>query len=96
MKYRQTLIWEFLNKKVLRPIDKLKVMCRLNDYFLFSHQRSYNLFKRVSDLEVSFILKLKGSQARYYSSLTKRYLDKQISLKQFDNNLKNFFNYYKA
>jgi hypothetical protein len=96
--YRQTTIWEFMNKKTLRNIDKFKVMYKLslmhlnmncNENWILIHDRIHKLF-------MNFFWKLSKVQYKYYKLCQSRYLNNQISLCTFENNMKLFFNYYKA
>lgn len=97
MKYRQTLIWEFLNKKVLRPIDKFKVICRLETFFLITHVNNFlEKYKRVNKLYFKFQEEMTNVQIIYFGSLIKRLCEKQISFNYYRKSLENFFNFYKA
>lgn len=64
MKYRQALIWEFMEKKILRPIDKLKIMLRIKEKILENNFKSNwgNLAHRIYNLIFSISRKLTTCQ----------------------------------
>lgn len=97
MKFRQTLIWEFMNKKTIKAIDKLVVLERLSSfYILLDSDKWYDSYKRVFVLINKVKEKLTKVQKVYYDSLVNRAYTKDITLSQYAKNYKNFLNYYSS
>jgi hypothetical protein len=93
--YRQTTIWEFMNKKILTTIEKLKAIHRIKNNILNSDKIAFvNRYMRASNLYFLIVDKLTSVQMNYVYSLIEKLLNSFLPLKEYERNMHNFFNYY--